>query len=313
MKMASASARLINRRATSRRGSSTIPKRFTTSTGHGLKIPLINEKKPGKSADVTMVVAEGNLYTLRNFNFVGMKLFRTPDLIDAAGVPMTRRDVSRPRSCRKGFDELRKLYGNFGYIDFVGSSRSSSRSERPIRVDLTLDFDEGHQFFVRRIDFQGNITTRDKVIRREMLVDEGDIYNTAAVGHQHPAPESARAISNPLKPEDAATSTRDTKTNTVDLTLKVKERGKNSIQLNGGVSGISGSFIGFSYSTNNFLGLGETLSLNSQIGTLLDNVTLRLHRAVLCSTSRSRPAPRFLHALQLQPGARGIDSGGHRT
>jgi outer membrane protein insertion porin family len=77
----------------------------------------------------------------------------------------------------------------------------------------------------------------------------------------------------PLKPEDAWDIKRDTKTNTVDLLLKMKERGKNSIQLNGGVSGISGSFIGFSYSTNNFLGLGETLSVGAQIGTLLDNIT----------------------------------------
>ena len=53
----------------------------------------------------------------------------------------------------------------------------------------------------------------------------------------------------------------------------MKERGKNSIQLNGGVSGIAGSFIGFSYATNNFLGLGETLSLQSQIGDRLDSVT----------------------------------------
>ena len=52
----------------------------------------------------------------------------------------------------------------------------------------------------------------------------------------------------------------------------MKERGKNSIQLNGGVSGIAGSFVGLSYSTNNFLGLGETLSLSSQIGTRLDQV-----------------------------------------
>jgi outer membrane protein insertion porin family len=58
----------------------------------------------------------------------------------------------------------------------------------------------------------------------------------------------------------------------VDITLKVKERGKNSIQLNGGVSGIAGSFIGASYSTNNFLGLGETLSLSSQLGTRLREV-----------------------------------------
>ena len=76
-----------------------------------------------------------------------------------------------------------------------------------------------------------------------------------------------------MKPEDAAEVKRDTKTNTVDLLLKVKERGKNSIQLNGGVSGIAGSFIGFSYSTNNFLGLGETLSLTSQVGDRLKDVT----------------------------------------
>ena len=47
----------------------------------------------------------------------------------------------------------------------------------------------------------------------------------------------------------------------------MRERGKNSIGLNGGVSGIAGSFVGFNYSTNNFLGLGETLSLNAQLGT----------------------------------------------
>src|SRR5260370_6508554 len=76
----------------------------------------------------------------------------------------------------------------------------------------------------------------------------------------------------PLKPEEAADIKRDTKSNTVDITLKVKERGKNSIQLNGGVSGIAGSFIGFSYATNNFLGLGETLSLSSQLGTRIRQV-----------------------------------------
>ena len=58
------------------------------------------------------------------------------------------------------------------------------------------------------------------------------------------------------------------------MTLKVKERGKNSIGLNGGVSGIAGSFVGFNYSTNNFLGLGETLSLSSQLGTRMRDVSL---------------------------------------
>jgi outer membrane protein insertion porin family len=54
----------------------------------------------------------------------------------------------------------------------------------------------------------------------------------------------------------------------------VKERGKNSIGLNGGVSGIAGSFVGANYSTNNFLGLGETLSLESQLGTRMRSARL---------------------------------------
>jgi outer membrane protein insertion porin family len=125
---------------------------------------------------------------------------------------------------------------------------------------------------VRRIDFQGNTTTRDKVIRREMLIDEGDLYSQQ-LWETSVLRLNQLGYFDPLKAEDAATITRDTRTNTVDLLLKVKERGRNSIQLNGGVSGISGSFIGFSYSTNNFLGLGETLSLGAQIGTLQNNVT----------------------------------------
>jgi outer membrane protein insertion porin family len=76
-----------------------------------------------------------------------------------------------------------------------------------------------------------------------------------------------------LKQEEAADIKRNPQTNTVDITLKVKERGKNSIGLNGGVSGIAGSFVGFNYSTNNFLGLGETLSIESQLGTRLRDVS----------------------------------------
>jgi outer membrane protein insertion porin family len=238
--------------------------------GRGIKIPLINSKKPGKRVDITMVVQEGDKYYLRNFNFVGMKLFRTPDLIARQVFRMAPGDVFSTDKLQKGLDDLRKLYGNFGYIDFVPSPDPEIVPGKD-QIDLTIDVDEGHQFFVRRIDFQGNTTTRDKVIRRELLIDEGDLYSQQ-LWNTSILKLNQLGFFDPLKPEEAAEMKRDTKTNTVDLLLKVHERGKNSIQLQGGVSGISGSFIGFSYSTNNFLGLGETLSLGAQIGTLLDSV-----------------------------------------
>jgi outer membrane protein insertion porin family len=242
-------------------------------SGRGIKIPLLNQKKPGKHVDVTMVIAEGDQYRLRDFKFVGMKLFRTPDLIARSVFHMAPGDVFSTEKLQKGLDDLRKLYGNFGYIDFVPSPDPEVAQGVKDQIDLTIDVDEGHQFFVRRIDFQGNVTTRDKVIRREMLIDEGDLYSQQ-LWETSILRLNQLGFFDPLKPEEAADVKRDTRTNTVDLLLKVKERGRNSIQLNGGVSGISGSFIGASYSTRNFLGLGETLSLSAQIGTLLDNVTL---------------------------------------
>jgi outer membrane protein insertion porin family len=239
--------------------------------GSGLKIPLFKPNKPGKRADISITVEEGKLFHLNKINFTGVKLFKTPDALMRPLFQMQEGDVFSTDKLRKGMENLRKLYGEFGFIDMVPEPEPV-----PIpgtdKIDLSFNVDEGKQFFVRRIDFSGNTTTRDKVIRREILIDEGQIYNTR-LWEISILRLNQLGYFEQLKAEDAATINRDPKTSTVDITLKVKERGKNSIQLNGGVSGIAGSFIGFSYSTNNFLGLGETLSLESQLGDRIRNVT----------------------------------------
>ena len=199
-----------------------------------------------------------------------MKLFRTPETLMRPLFQMEKGDVFSTK-LRKGLKNMRKLYGEFGYIDFVPEPYPEPLPGTD-KIDLNMSVDEGKQFFVRRIDFAGNTTTRDKVIRRELLVDEGDMFNTR-LWEVSILRLNQLGYFEVLKEEEAADIRRDTKTNTVDITLKVKERGKNSVQMNGGVSGIAGSFIGFGYSTNNFLGLGETLSLDAQIGDRMRNIT----------------------------------------
>lgn len=240
--------------------------------GGKFKLPLIHPNKPGKKANLTMTIEEGRLFKLNNINFVGVKLFRTPETLMRPVFQMGQGDVFSTAKLRKGFEDLRKLYGQFGYIDFVAEPNIEPMPGTD-KVDLTLNFDEGKQFFVRRIDFSGNTTTRDKVIRRELLIDEGDVFNTR-LWDLSILRLNQLGYFEALKENDAADVKRDTKTNTVDLTLKVKERGKNAVQLNGGVSGISGSFLGFSYSTNNLVGLGETLSLATTLGSRMRDVTL---------------------------------------
>jgi outer membrane protein insertion porin family len=238
--------------------------------GQGMHIPLIHPNKPGTDADVSMTVEEGKLYHLNNITFTGVKFFRTPDALMTPLFQMAKGDVFSTAKLRKGLENMRKLYGDFGFIDFVAEPSFEPMADSGL-MDMSLSVDEGHQFFVRRIDFSGNLTTRDKIIRRQLLIDEGQIFNNR-LWELSILRLNQLGYFEPLKAEDAADIKRDTKTNTVDITLKVKERGRNSIQLNGGVSGVAGSFIGASYSTANFLGLGETLSLSSQLGTRLREV-----------------------------------------
>ncbi len=239
--------------------------------GTGFRLPLLLTRGPGIYADIAIPVEEGRQYHLNNANFVGIKLFREPSVL-LPYFGMKQGDVFSREKLTKGLENLRKVYGQFGYIDFVPEP-SFDVIPNSNKIDLTITADEGKQFFIRRIDFSGNTTTRDKVIRREILLDEGDMYNTQLWDYSI-LRLNQLGYFEMLKKEDAAEIRRNPQTNTVDITLKVKERGKNSIGLNGGVSQIAGTFIGANYSTNNFLGLGETLSLQSQLGTLMRSVSL---------------------------------------
>jgi outer membrane protein insertion porin family len=241
------------------------------SGGEGAHIPLFYPNKPGKKADIQLTVEEGRQYHLGKINFVGVKLFRTPETLMRPIFGMAEGDVFSTEKLQKGFKNLQKLYGEFGFIDAVPEPDFDPQ-DADGKMNLTINVDEGKQFFVRRIDFSGNTTTRDKVIRREIMIDEGDMYNTR-LWEMSVLRLNQLGYFEVLKAEEAAAITRDTKNNTVDITLKVKERGKNSISLNGGVSAISGTFIGMGYSTNNFLGMGETLSLSAQLGTMIRSAT----------------------------------------
>ncbi len=126
---------------------------------------------------------------------------------------------------------------------------------------------------MRRIEFVGNTTTRDKVIRRELALEEGGIYNSH-LWELSLLRLNQLSYFDQLKPDDPNVTEKklDEKNGQVDLTLKVHEKGKNSIGLNGGVSGLEGAFIGLNYATNNFLGRGETLQMQISLGNLARSV-----------------------------------------
>ncbi len=242
-----------------------------TGGPHGqFHVPIIKENHLGSAEDITIPVEEGRKFYLSKIDFTGVKLFRSTDFLSFY-FGMKPGTAFSTEKLRNGIKNLTKLYAQYGYIDYVGEPEVVPVPNTD-KIVVTMNVDEGKQFFIRRIDFTGNTTTRDKVIRRQLLLDEGDIYNEQ-LWDMSILRLNQLGYFEALKEKESYDLKRNAGSNTVDITLKVKERGKNSISLNGGVSGISGSFVGLNYSTNNFLGLGETLSLGGQVGTLTTNVS----------------------------------------
>ena len=226
----------------------------------------------GKATNINIQIDEGEQYRMGTIKFRSSDpdqgLFFRPEFL-ARVFPIKQGELFSVTKMRKALDDYKKLYGEYGYIDFTSEPITDIDDAKKL-INLTMQLDQEKQFSVRRIEFAGNTTTRDKVIRRELLLDEGQLYNN------HYWELSILRLNqlgffDAIKPEDA-TLTRNQKAGTVDIRLKLHEKQKQSISFSGGVSGISGSFIGLSYQTNNFLGLGETLTLSAQIGDIQRNI-----------------------------------------
>jgi len=228
----------------------------------GLSLLTFRPNK-GKRIDILMPIEEGDRYRLSSITFTGNKAVTNTRALRAT-FAVKDGDYFNATLIAKGMENLKKAYGQLGYINF-GAIPKPTTNEANKTMSLNIDIDEGKPFYVSRIEIQGNTLTRDRVIRRELLLEEGQVYNSQ-LWELSLLRLNQLDYFDPLKVDQDSEAHQDTEAGTVDLLLKVKEKGKNSIGLNGGVSGLSGAFLGLNYQTNNFLGLGETLSLQANLG-----------------------------------------------
>jgi outer membrane protein insertion porin family len=228
----------------------------------GLNFPFI-WKKGGKRVDITLPVEEGEQFRLRDITFKGNKAVTNTEALRGL-FRLRPGEIFNTARVREGLENMRKAYGELGFINFTPVPDTQIDQDKK-EISLQIDIDEGRPFSVRRIEFQGNTTTRDKVIRRELALEEGGVYNTRLWEVSLLRLNQLQYFEQ-LNPEADTERRLNEQDGTVDLLLKVKEKGKNQIGLTGGTSGISGSFIGLNYTTNNFLGLGETLRIEANVG-----------------------------------------------
>src|SRR6266478_2114827 len=233
----------------------------------GTWVPLVGHK--GRGIKIIIPVDEGRQYKAGEIKVEDNTEFTADEIKGVVGLKTG--DVIKGYSIvQKGLENLKKLYGSRGYIQFnsgfLPDFKDDPNDPGKGTADITYSVEEGKQYTLRRLEFIGNTFTRDNVIRREVLLNEGERYNEQ-LWDLSLLRLNQLGYFNQVKKEDATVNTNE-KEGQVDLIVKVQEKGRQQISFTGGVSGIGGSYIGINYSTNNLLGYGEALSFNISTGNL---------------------------------------------
>ena len=246
-------------------------------------------------ATLTIPIMEGEQFYEGTFKEEGGKLFR-PDFY-----PMKFAEVKRDNKSflRKFFnikpsikgpkpgdkpvpfdldavnqtvDKLKEAYSDAAYIIFHAEKKFTVREEGGVKkVDTTLKLDEGEPYTVRRIEFEGNTTTKDKVLRRSMLLREGDLFRTNVFK------DSLLGISQlsffDVKSSEPKVDLVPDKPQ-VDIVVRGEEAGVNELLFQGGYGSLFGFSLGVSFSTRNLGGGGETLSMSYNGGKFSRSVSV---------------------------------------
>ena len=138
--------------------------------------------RQGKRIDIRIPVEEGARYRLGGVTFTGNAHVQNVKALRAQ-FPTKDGELFNATAIGKGLDNLRKAYGSLGYINFTAVPTPRIDDAKHL-VYLDIDIDEGKAFTVSRIEFQGNTITRDRVIRRELLIEEGQPYNSNLRGNR---------------------------------------------------------------------------------------------------------------------------------
>jgi outer membrane protein insertion porin family len=224
---------------------------------------------------ITIVIAEGPQYHVGKIAISGEKV-TTEEKIRAL-LKMKEGSVYSPKALHDDAKAVADAYGSGGYVDLVVLPEGAPAG--PARIDVSYKIEEGSRSFVQRINISGNTRTKDKVIRREVLVAPGDVFNTVRVDVTKKRLENLGYFSKvETYPEDTGIPGRK------DLTILVQEKRTGSLSFGGGFSTID-KLVGFAELTQGnfdllnwpaFTGAGQKFRLRIQYGTQRKDFILTL-------------------------------------
>ncbi len=221
--------------------------------------------KKRKMVDITIPITEGKRYRIGSIKVSGNKVL--PELLIKALFKLKKGDWYSLKKRNDSIQDIQKFYGNRGYF-YCQVAPSEILDPVHKKVTIKINIQENKKAFLRFLSFKGNTYTKDFVLRREFFLREGDVFRTGFFEQSLRRMKQLGLVDIKEMP-DVKPDPKDP--SQIDLVVKVAELGRNMFQLSGGYSGYEGTFVMFSYSTINFMGAGEKMSMMLMYGSRTKN------------------------------------------
>ncbi len=220
--------------------------------------PVVKLNDAKDALEVFIGITEGDQYRIGEIGFKG-------ELLEPAG-ELRKKMKTEPgqvfsrATLRTDISALTDAYGDKGYA-FANVNPLTKADQDKKTVDMTFDMEKGELIHIERISIAGNPKTRDKVIRREMRVTEGETFSATGMKR------SKQNLMNLGYFEEAnVATTKGSASDKLNVTVDVKEKPTGTFSIGGGYSSLDGIIGQGSVQQANFLGLGLKANLSGSIG-----------------------------------------------
>jgi outer membrane protein insertion porin family len=212
----------------------------------------------GKDIYITIPIEEGDRYTMGQVTVAGDLILPQETL--SKDLTAVEGKVFSSSFLNKDMVSLSELYSDRGYAN-VDITPLTAINDEEKTIAVTYDIAQGEKVYFEEVTITGNTRTRDKVIRRELKIVEGDLYSTSAIKRSQQQIENMGYFK-----KSNITTSKGTDSNKVTLNVEVEEKPTGSISFGAGYSSVD-SLVGMiQLSQENFLGKGQRLNLNLQLG-----------------------------------------------
>ncbi len=220
--------------------------------------PEIIVDKQKKGMTIKIRVSEGEQYKVSSINFAGNKAYDNETI--KKKIQLVPNVVFRKNLLEKDMRSISDLYSENGYA-LVSVVPDLFPDDAQRTVAVILDIDEGDKYRMGRIEISGNIKTRDKVIRREIRLAEGDTFDSSKLKRSYERINNLQffdTVEMVPKPQYEE--------KTVDLDVKVKERPTGFLSVGGGYSSVDKFIATADLTQGNLFGKGQYLKLKGELG-----------------------------------------------